>query len=276
MRRTTIFMATALALTGVASAKMGELVASLALQPRRDTNYGLAVDASYLYNLNYVGSVPTIYVLVKSSGSIVNSYPPPFWNPMLTRSVFGLSYEGGGYLHVSDSAGRVSKIRASDGSLISTWFYVPEASGKLCVVGNKEIPNTTKAFYVSSRQITLLYAVYLYTTNGSVVTRFFPRYQEMFELTWDYVNGYIWYGQPLDNIYPLCWIVAITPENDVVYRWQLPPGVTVPSAIAYYSQYLYVGTTGGEPDEYVWVYHCPKAYPNVEPASVGRVKAIFR
>jgi hypothetical protein len=44
--------------------------------------------------------------------------------------------------------------------------------------------------------------------------------------------------------------------------------------LTYRRIYLYVGTTTGS--HRIWVIHCPTFRSAVHPASVGRVKALFR
>jgi len=65
----------------------------------------------------------------------------------------------------------------------------------------------------------------------------------------------------------------MTPAGSVRESWRLKTTVTAPYGVAYYGGRLYVSTSSGSPDEYIWVYDC--SYTDVEPASLGKVKAIF-
>jgi hypothetical protein len=67
----------------------------------------------------------------------------------------------------------------------------------------------------------------------------------------------------------------MTTAGSIRESWQLRAGVRYPCGIAYYANRLYVSTSGGSPDEYIWVYDCPLSTVGVEPASLGRVKAMF-
>jgi hypothetical protein len=262
MKFIALVTAAALCAGGLCYAKMGELVASF---PAPKSFVGLAADADNLYSL----AVATIYVLDKGTGSIKVTYPTLF-----THHNLGLGYEGGGYLHFSNSWYElVVKIRASDGSLISTWTPEPVVNpGGLCVANDKENPGTADGIFFHGRIGGESY-IFFFTTTGSFITLYQPDYRPSTDLAWDYRNEYIWYGYyggATDSV------VGITPDNSVVNKWPVPRGVEHPNGIAYYGEYLYVCTTRGVPGSYVWVYHCPKGSPSVEPASLGRVKALFR
>jgi DNA-binding beta-propeller fold protein YncE len=215
-----------------------------------------------------------IYVLNKRTGSVKTFYITPFGVSFGARYSTGLGYEGGGYLHMCNGwFSLVAKMHASDGSLISTWTPEPAPWGAaLCVANDKEKPGTAYGFFFGLGNSTVS-RISFFTMAGSFVTFFSPYFYPANDLAWDYRNEYIWYGH---------WgveagsVVGITPDNSIVRKWAVPRGVDHPNGVAYYGEYLYVCTTEGVPDEYVWVYHCPKASPSVEPVSLGRVKALFR
>ncbi len=90
-----------------------------------------------------------------------------------------------------------------------------------------------------------------------------------YDLAWDYVHNLIWYAN-----YSNYWVFGMTPAGSIRESWRLKSGVTAPYGIAFFGGRLYVSTSAGSPDEYIWVYDC--LYTNVAPASLGRVKALYR
>jgi hypothetical protein len=90
------------------------------------------------------------------------------------------------------------------------------------------------------------------------------------DLAWDYTHNLIWYAN-----YSTYWVFGMTPGGSIKESWHLKTGVSAPYGIAYFGGRLYVSTSSGSPDEYIWVYDCTYS-PNAAPASLGRVKALFR
>jgi hypothetical protein len=92
-------------------------------------------------------------------------------------------------------------------------------------------------------------------------------------LAWDWNNELIWCIN-----YNNDWVYGINPDTEEVVRsFRHPEQANISSSygIAYWPPYLYTSNSGGTPDEYIWVLSCPGNI-DVQPASVGRVKALFR
>ncbi len=89
------------------------------------------------------------------------------------------------------------------------------------------------------------------------------------DLAWDYIHNLIWYAN-----YTSLWVFGMTPSGSIKESWRLKTGVSAPYGIAFFGGRLYVSTSAGNPDEYIWVYDC--LYTSIAPASLGRVKALYR
>jgi hypothetical protein len=197
-------------------------------------------------------------------GNLVNSFPNIGTS---TRYVRGLSYEAVGFLRANNYNNRyVAKIRTSDGSLVSTWTWSGGYTRYgLCINSDKRTSGSATRIYQS--YLTGLW--WVSNTNGSLISSFqAPHTNYAYDLAWDYTHEYIWYAN-----YATRWVVGITTTGSVRESWQLKSTVSYPYGIAYYGGRLYVSTSGGSPDEYIWVYDC--SYTYVEPASLGKVKALF-
>lgn len=235
----------------------------------------MAADLEYLYSFHHdVASDYPIVVLLKSNGSFVRSMALPV--PAIERTyVRGMGYEGDGtlgqgYLHFNNYAYRyVAKVRLANAKLIGSWGWVGgENRYGLCVDNDKTRIGTLRGFYQSH-----LSGIWWYSDkNGSLISSWRAAVTNYaYDLAWDYRNDFIWYANSSTN-----WVFGMTRAGTVKESWPLNAGVAYPYGIAYYADRLYVSTSGGYPDEYVWVYDCPLSTVGCEPASLGRVKAIFK
>ena len=266
MRKNIIFIICGVLAAIPAFAAIGSLVNSFPNRGR-GTHYGMAADSNYLYSYHYDATTNyPINILRRSNGAFVRSIPVRF--PYLeNRYVRGLGYESGGFLRANNYNNRyVARIRASNGSLVSTWTWSGGATRYgLSVNGDKRNPGTANRIYQS--YLTGLW--WVSNTNGSLISSFqAPHTNYAYDLAWDYTHNLIWYGN-----YATGWIMGMTPAGSIRESWQLETGVSYPFGIAYHAGRLYVSTSGGSPDEYIWVYDC--SYTDVAPASLGKVKALF-
>jgi hypothetical protein len=258
---------------GPAFAKMGDLVASF---PARGANqhYGLAASTDYLYT-HYASSVSSwpIFIIDRRTGSFVGSYRSPFYGvtPGNYNCFRGLSYEAGGYIWATNYAyDIVIKFRASDGSFISSWgtgFGTKRTYG-ICARNDKERPGTLRGFNISEYYAP--HRIWNFSTSGSLVSSF--QGCAAADLAWDYWDGLVWAADVTDGyvygyVYEMHHLLSS-------WSWRVRPTINNAFGIAYYRNYLYVLTTSGTPDEYIWVFHCILA--DGVPASLGRVKALYR
>ena len=266
MRKSVIVIICAVWAAAVADAGMGDLIASFP-NYGRSTHYGMAADANYLYSYHYDAATNyPINILSRANGSYVRSIPIPL--PYLENLyVRGLSYEGGGFLRANNYNNRyVARLRAANGSLVSSWTWSGgSARYGMCINGDKQNPGTANRIYQS--YYTGIW--WVSNTNGSLISSFqAPFTNYALDLAWDYTHDYIWYAN-----YATRWVIGMTPAGSVRESWALESTVSYPYGIAYFGGRLYVSTSGGSPDEYIWVYEC--TYTDAAPASLGKVKAIF-
>jgi hypothetical protein len=266
MKKVCLIVLSAAFLAATAYAAMGDLVASFDNHPASgtSTHYGLAADSSYLYSYYYTTG-RLIYVMTRSSGSLVNSYPCPLGTGSPNYYCRGLSYGGGEYLAMINYSMRINLAAyRSNGSLISTWTWPSGSRYGVCVEHNGTAPGTHAWNNNTSGTF------WRYDTSGSVLSSFDISSTSNYDLAWDYGNNLLWYGNTSSE-----YVTGITTTGSYVASWRVPSAVSNPYGVAYYGQYLYVSTSSGSPDEYIWVYHCPNTV-NVQPASIGRVKALYR
>jgi hypothetical protein len=267
-----IIVAASLA-ASVAFAGMGSLVASFP-NAGKSTHYGMAANRDYLYSSHHdlVRGYP-IVILRRANGSFVRSAAVPL-APLEKSYVRGMSYEGDGsvgegYLHLNNYGYRyVAKVRPSNWKMAGKWLWSGGANRYgLCAENNKTQVGTLKGFYQSH-----LSGIWWHSNKqGSLISSWrSPTTNYAYDLAWDYRNNFIWYANSSTN-----WVFGMTTAGSIRESWQLRAGVRYAYGIAYYANRLYVSTSGGNPDEYIWVYDCPLSTVGVEPASLGRVKALF-
>jgi hypothetical protein len=263
----------ALVVAGPAFGKMGDLVASFPA-PGSNQHYGLAADANYLYThySSSVGSWP-IFIIRRQNGSFVGSYRSPFYGvtPGNYDCIRGLSYQGGGYIWATNYAyDIVVKFRASDGSFISSWgtgFGTQRTYG-ICARNDKYSSGTLRGFNISEYYAP--HRLWDFSTSGSLVSSF--EACAAADLAWDYWEWLVWAADITDG-----YVYGYNHETHRLvssWPWRVRPTINNAFGVAYYGNWLYVLTTSGTPDEYIWVFHCVAS--DVEPASLGRVKALFR
>lgn len=257
-------------LGGVAYGAFGDLVASFPNQPTTgtSTHYGLAADATYLYSYYYTTGY-NLYRMMRSNGSLVSSYPCPLGTSSPYIYCRGVSYDGTGHLlWINYSARYVARATASTGSLVSTWNWPSGSRYGVCSNhtgtsgGNRIYTN----YYTGD--------FWTHNTSGSEIASWsMPFYTYNYDMAWDWNNDVIWCSN-----YSTDWIYGIDPVSErMLYSFRHPKQADISSCygVAYWPPYIYVSNSGGTPDEYIWVFHCPNNV-NVAPASVGRVKALFR
>jgi len=255
-------------LAGTASAKLGELVASFPNPGYlHSPHYGMAADANYLYSYQYSGGWNwPIITMRRSNGAFVSSYRIQFPTRVYPS---GVSYDGLGCLYYSNYLARyVVRARADTGSILSTWTWPTGYRYGIC------------ADHRGTSGGTYIYQTYSYrdffksTLTGNPVA-FWQMTAETrnWDLAWDYGNKLIWYANTQTD-----YIIAVDPDTRKIKTSFLHPIWTTIGAcygIAYWGNRLYVSNSEGTPDEYIWVFDCPNTV-GLAPASVGKVKALFR
>lgn len=268
---TKLLILTLILAVGNAFAAMGDLVGSFPNVSGNGNHHGLAADHNFLYSFyEYSPENHPIHILNKSTGALQGSYPTPLQPYSQNYACYGLGYEAGapgGYLHIDNYDTRtVGKFVASSGSLISTWTWPTGYRFSLCVNNDKETPGTAKGIWQNDNLGNFWYS----TTTGSLVSSFKIDNTYSYDLAWDYKNDFIWFANiNSESVY------GMTTTGSILCSWRVPSAVLNPYGVAYYGQYLYVSTTGGSPENYIWIYHCPVCV-GVSPSSFGKIKTLFQ
>lgn len=266
MKRALLIFVLVVLAAGTASAKLGDLVASFDNHPvgGGSNHYGLAADRTYLYSFYYTTGYH-VYRMLRSNGSLVSSYPCPLGTTSPAYYCRGMSYGGGTILYINNySQRRVGRFYASTGSLISTWTWPSGTRYGICCTHDGTNYGTR------IWQSYLAGTFWQSTTTGSLISSFDIANTYNYDDAWDYGNNMIWFGN-----YSTDYIYGMRTSGSILASWRGPTAVSNPYGVAYYGSYLYVSTSYGSPDEYIWVYHCPNTV-GVAPASVGKVKALFK
>jgi hypothetical protein len=270
LRKSLLVLMAVVSTAGSAMAAFGDLMASFPNQPASGTasHYGLAADANYLYSYYYTTGYQC-YVMLRSNGSLVSSYECPLGTTSPNYYWRGVENDGTGNLNwINYSLTIVARARASDGSLVSSWTY--GTGTRYAVCSNHTGTSAGTYFYTN------YYTGDFWTHNssGSEISSWsLPFYTYNYDLEWDWNNKLMWAAN-----YSTDWIYGIDPvKEEMVRSFRHPEQASISSCygIAYWPPYIYVSNSGGTPDEYIWVFHCPNNV-SITPASIGKVKALYR
>ena len=262
MKVVPLLVFTAAVAASPAGAYLGQVVQSF---PSPGENpLALAISPSCLYVL--CEGPRHIFRLNPANGSVISSYASPFGLP--TR---GLGYEYGGYLWIgtySPMNSRIVKCHEGTGSIYSSFQVIQhDMFGGLACEGNPSRPRTVKAIISSSFSEA---PVTRHTTSGSLLSKFY-RYERItsYDPAWDYRNELIWWG---DHGSYKTHVHGYTRAGSLAASFPSPVGCVY--GCTYLGGYLWIST--GYTTQYIWKVHCPKDFEAVVPASVGRVKALYR
>ena len=250
---------------GVAWGALGDVVGSFPAP----ANYPLAAarpnNDAYLWL--YCNTSPYyIYQVHALTGVIAASYPSPY-----TSATRGLAYSYGGlpsgsYLWIGKytSPYEYSMTNYANGSIYasfapghSLYGLAPQATAD----GGYN-PLSIITAYTSPNYVWLHHP-----TTGSIMSSF-PKSQLAYDIGWDWRNNVVWGGYGSPGI-----MYAWNTSGSLMTSFAAP--APYPYAVVYHAQYLWVGCT--TPGHHIYRIHCP-LIPNlnIAPASVGRVKAMFK
>lgn len=252
-------VATALAvaaLTAVgAEAYLGQIEASFRSPAGADTR-GLARADGFLYAVD--GGAPgTVYRINAVTGSIYNQYVVGW---MGINSGLGYSTNPA-YLWVGCvGTNLVYYTRPFTGSVYSSWRTNHQAFGVAGLCTGDGGAGTTNVFAAGYYPA----FVYRHRLNGSVAGSFPIAATSRFDCAFDWRNNILWRGSGT-------YIYGFTPSGATAASFASPAGT--PWGLAYYNRRLWVAC---QADGNIYRIHCPKNFFAVEPASVGRVKSLFR
>jgi hypothetical protein len=268
MKRLMIFVVALSAVSaGAAFARLGDVVASFPAPANNPIALAFCGMTSPYYIYVYCRTSPYwIYKLDAINGSVYSSFISP--QGPYTRGLT-YSYGGGGglptgnYLWMGNYYNdHIYRCNPDNGSVYALIPANHDMSGGLAVMARDAgyqptfmLSNDTSPRYVFRQSL----------TSGSVYSSFAPS-QPLYDLAWEGPNDLVWGGNTGNGVY------AYTTTGRFIESFTMP--VNNVAGLTYRSQYLYVGTTTGS--HRIWVIHCPNNRSAVHPASVGRVKALFR
>ncbi len=237
-----------------AFAALGDVVGTIPIPGGAQA--GLGASANYLYITNY--SQSRIYFVNQTTGSVMGSFANAGGSN--TR---GLACVSGGYLwqNKAYTAPFLSyQTNDATGSVYAS-FPIPSSVthgiDPLCTGdGGAGTSYLLLSDYSAKR-------IYYMTTAGSIASSFLVT-PILYEIAYDWRNELIWGGMNSN----VCYAVSTTGSSVASF--------TAPTSniygMAYYGQYLFVGGTSGN----IYRIHCPSGFNAIAPASLGRIKALYR
>jgi len=240
---------------GAGHAVLGDIVGSFTAPD--PVLRGLGRSTNYLYVLGLTGAPDIVFRCNPSTGSVYGSWSAPY----ITANR-GLTVTEGNRVWISCYMNNfVYECAAGSGSVYGSWHasHDPFGLAPLCTGDGGQ--GTTGIFsYDTDPNNIFLHNL----TNGSV-TRFFPlAHATAYDFAYDHRNRLIW-KYYLPNIYGYD-----TSTGSVVASFARPYPSTC-YGLAYYGEYLWISAEDGN----ISIVHCPGNVA-VTPASVGRIKALFR
>jgi hypothetical protein len=237
-------------------ARMGSVVTSFP-SPTTNAPWGLARSNDYLYVLVY-SSPNRVYLLRWTNGSVLSSWITP-----RADGNRGLAYSWGGHVWIGCYQNdTVYDCVDTTGSVRTSWSAGHDPYG----LAPNQIADGgygTTALYVRDSSPSYVWLQSL--TNGSVQSSFSIAHSSASDFAYDHHNLTLW-GPYGTNIYGYNRYSGLP-----VLSFQRPANASV-YGLAYHGYYLWVACS----NRYIYVVHCPREYPAVQPATLGRVKALFR
>jgi len=254
MKRYLIVTTATLCVVAAAFAALGDVAGSFAIPGGACA--GLGISSAYLFTTNY--SQSTIYRVHPTTGSIYGSFAAA--GGTNTR---GLAYQSGGYLWQNKaytSPYTIFNTNEATGSIYSSYplpTSVTHGSAPLAT-GDGGVGTS----YIILSSYATASTIYYMTTTGSIASSHtVPAI--MYEIAYDWRNKLIWGGMNLTTCF------GCTTTGSLVASFEKPTGNIY--GITYYGEYLWLAGTSG----YIYRQHCP-ANLAIKPASIGKVKALFR
>jgi len=257
VRKALLVAVATLCAAGVTFAALGDVVASFRI-PGTGSQAGMARANAVLFVNNY--SAARIYRCNSDTGSVTGSFAA-----VGGTNTRGLAYQFGGYLWQNKaytSPYQIYRTDSSTGSVYNTYSLptsvthgsAPLATGdggsgtSYIILSSYGTPNTT---------------IYYMTTTGSIASSHSVS-QALYEIAYDWRNKLIWGGMNTTTVY------GFTTNGSLAASFTKPTGNIY--GITYHGQYLWVGGTSG----YIYKQHCPIINVGVSPASMGKIKAMYK
>jgi hypothetical protein len=263
-------LSVALALTaaGTAFGALGDVAASWL--PPQMYPLGLACGPNPSQMWVYCNAYPNyIYRVHADTGSVYGS----FLHPEAQNKVRGLSFSYGGpapysgsYLWVGDVENRCVYMSDPATGRVYASYSTPFAPNGLAVEATGDGGLAPKAMFAEKAAVGG-YVYRLQLTTGSIMSSFLIDSPYVKDLAYDRRNDLVWMTWEKEGP-----VVGCDPATgSVVASFPGPRGHL--GGFTYCGEYLWIGTSVN--DYYVYKVHCPGDIA-VAPASLGRVKALFK
>lgn len=253
-KRLSIALAVVLLTAAAADAYLGQIQTSFR-SPAAANTRGLARAAGYLYVVDGTDR-GIVYRMNPDTGEVYDWYVVQ-WD----GNNSGLAFSTPSYLWVGCiSNDTVYRTRAFTGSIYSSWGAGHDPFGIAPRSTGDSGKGTTHIFTTDN----LPDYLFTHRLNGNVLNSFPLGTRSRYDCAFDWRNNLVWRGGG-DYIY------AHTPTGSIAASFESPAGS--PRGLAYNNYRLWIACTG---NSYIYRVHCPRDFFAVEPASVGRVKALFR
>jgi hypothetical protein len=249
---------------------LGDIVASYKSPPQYPR--ALARSNAYLfaYCVDNSATPPGwVFRLVPLSGRVVASFPLNHESATMYR---GLTFTGPDNLWIGHSTDdRVYRLNAANGSVRSSWPVISGIIWGLAAEYDQAGGGPVRGLWMSGANPV---AATCYSTTGSIKQVFLWSTQTL-DIGWDYNHDLLW-GSVLKSVpYYVC---GFTTDGSIVASFPSPAGGDEAIAgCAFYEGYLWLSAyrTQAGNDPYIWQADV-RDLTGVSPASLGRVKALFR
>ncbi len=246
-----------LLLSAAADATIGQVLASYP-NPAGSGGRGLARADAILYLVdNHNPGV--VYRLNPLNGSILSWYTLPYAGVNA-----GLAYQSGGYLWVgNDTNNYVYRVNADTGSIYSSWNanHDPMGLDAQCTGDG----GTGTSFILGTDSAPS--AIFTHDLGtGSIISSVTISAASDYDCAFDWRNSLLWIGNMAGG-----YVMGYSPSGTLMGSFPTPGAY--PSGMAYYGQYLFIGCSG---DNRIYVVTCPQNFYDVAPASLGKVKVLYR
>lgn len=258
MKKALIATLTGIVVVAAAYGDLGSVVGSF-----RVCNHcaGLAISSACLYINDY--NARYVYRVHPTTGSIFGSF-----NVVNNSYTRGLAFDGN-YLWVNKVISDpylTYRVNAASGSIYASYAIPSSQTEGVAPRASGDYGAGTDALFHFCRWREM---VYLMNLSGSITSSYRVSSEcDMYDIAYDWRNRLIWGGRdPVGSVVPI-W--GTNTSGSLVASFTVANMINN-YGITYAGSYLWAaGQTG-------WVYriHCPVGV-GVQPASVGRVKALFR
>jgi len=271
MKKVLLVITTSLCAAAAAFGALGDVLNSFPAPATYPIALGIAGDYTNFLWVYCNASPFRIYQISGITGSLLSSYVSP--QGSATRGLT-YSYNGGGglpsgsYLWMGNyGTDYIYRCNSGNGSVYASIPANHDMILGIAVTATGD-GGSAPTYMLSSDD----YAAYMYRqalTTGSIYSSWTVA-ADVCDIAWDWRNAVVWTGRGDNYVY------GYRTTGSLAASFRIPNDY--PVGFCYTTNYLWVSCTIGiRPADYIYRIHCPLV-PNlsVEPASVGRIKSLFK